>query len=245
MRRKRGYFVLPNILTAGSLFCGFFSMVRSITGDFYIASILILIAGILDGIDGKVARITRTVSRFGVEFDSLSDLVSFGVAPSVLTYLHFFEPFSRVGIAVPFLYLSSGALRLARFNIISKRMDDRYFLGLPIPAAASALVMPIIISERFPSIPLVNPYFYFFLSFTLSLLMVSNIRYYSFKKAGFLKGSPWRVLITIVIAFTILLSEPEVFLFLCIYAYVLSGPLSYVYYKVKVKRAKGVLHEAK
>lgn len=243
--KRRGYFILPNILTAGSLFFGFLSITRSLSGDFYLASIFILIAGLLDGIDGKVARLTGTESRFGMEFDSLSDLVSFGLAPAILMYLLFFEPYERVGIAIPFLYVSSGALRLARFNVISRRMDPGYFLGLPIPASALSVVTPIILSERLKTGFLMSSYFYFPLSLILSLLMISNIKYVSFKKFSFLRRSPWKALITIVVAFTVLLSEPEIFLFGCAYIYLLSGPVSHLLRILKLKKKKEVLGEAK
>ncbi len=235
MSKPKGYYIFPNILTAGSIFFGFLSITKSMVGEFYPAALFIVVSALLDGFDGKVARLTGTESRFGMEFDSLADIISFGVAPAVFLYLLYFEPFSRVGVAVPFLYLSSGALRLARFNVVSRRMGSSYFLGLPIPAAAMAIVMPTIVSRRLSLSIFASPYFYFPLVLILSFLMVSNIRYYSFKKLGFLRSSPWKATISIVTSLAIFFSEPELFVFFCVFGYVASGPFMILYRKLRVR----------
>ncbi len=225
MPKRKGYYIFPNVLTAGNIFFGFLSIVNSTMGEFYKAALFIIVAAVMDGLDGKVARFTGSESRFGLEFDSLADVVSFGVAPAILLYLLYFEPFSRIGVAFSFLFLASGALRLARFNTMSKSVSSAYFSGLPIPAAAMAIAASVLLSKRINSPVLGSPPFYFLVTFTVSVLMVSNIRYFSFKKLGFFRDSPWRAALLIIVALTLLLSEPEPFIFVTVFGYVVSGPL--------------------
>jgi len=177
---RRGVFLLPSLLTVGNILCGFSSMVSAARGEFEHAAILLLLAALLDTLDGRVARLTRTTSAFGVQFDSLSDVVSFGVAPSFLVYWWGMEPLGRVGWAASFLFVTCGAMRLARFNIQSPAHDKRFFVGLPIPAAA--LVVAAIVFYR-PERVVDRPLAYGVMALVLVLaaLMVSRLRYWSFK----------------------------------------------------------------
>ena len=146
---SKSIYILPNLFTTASLFCGFYSIISSINGDFLAAAVAIVIAGVFDGLDGAVARATHTTSKFGVEYDSLADLVSFGVAPGVLAYLWALNPFGRLGWVAGFLYVACGALRLARFNVYVPVKDQSYFQGLPIPAAASMIATTVFLFNHF------------------------------------------------------------------------------------------------
>src|SRR5205823_12686771 len=143
-RLSRGLFILPTLFTVGNLFCGYLSIWCSIRGTFEIAAVLVVVAAVLDGLDGRIARLTHSASKFGEEYDSLADLVSFGVAPAVLAYSWGLVDFHRLGWMASFLFVVCGSMRLARFNIQTRVVDKKYFIGLPIPAAAatiSALVL--------------------------------------------------------------------------------------------------------
>ncbi|HPS94009.1 MAG TPA: CDP-diacylglycerol--serine O-phosphatidyltransferase, partial [Deltaproteobacteria bacterium] len=176
-KRKRAVPFLPNFITALSLFCGFYSIMFSLKGNYYMASIFILISGFIDGIDGRVARMTNSTSEFGKEFDSLSDLVAFGVAPAILVYLWELSSYGKFGFIASFLFVACGALRLARFNIDTSG-GMTHFTGLPIPLAAAAVSSTYLLTGLTGSFPaltiLVGVY-------VLSFLMVSSIQYPSFK----------------------------------------------------------------
>src|SRR5438876_1863413 len=143
-RLSRGLFVLPTLFTVGNLFCGYLSIWRSIEGAFEAAAVFIIVAAVLDALDGRVARWTRSTSEFGEEYDSLADLVSFGVAPAVLAYSWGLSDFQRVGWMASFLFVVCGSMRLARFNIQTRVVDKKYFIGLPIPAAAATISAPVL-----------------------------------------------------------------------------------------------------
>ena len=130
-RMRKGIYILPNLITSASLFCGFFALLRTLQEDFYTAAIFILASGLLDGMDGKIARYTNTTTRFGVEFDSLADVIAFCVAPGILVYAWALEPFGRMGWLAAFLFVVCGALRLARFNLQGSTVESRFFSGLP------------------------------------------------------------------------------------------------------------------
>lgn len=176
-------FLLPGLFTVGNIFCGYVSIVRATMGDFESAALLILVAALLDALDGRVARATGTSSEFGVQFDSLADIVSFGVAPAVLMFSWSLSSFGRVGWTVSFLFMICGAIRLARFNLQRAPYDRRYFVGMPIPAAACILSASVYAHPEPPD-RAIEPHLgvpVLILVVLLSLLMVSKVKYRSFK----------------------------------------------------------------
>ena len=173
-------FILPNLFTAASIFSGIFSIISAVNGEFEKAAWLILLSLIFDGLDGRVARLTNTCSKFGLEFDSLADIVAFGVAPAILVYMYAGVDFGRFGIVVMALFVIFGAIRLARFNITSNINEPSVFIGVPIPTAAVFLALFVLLFQKYDleylhSVLLI-------ISLFVSFLMVSNIRYPSFKK---------------------------------------------------------------
>jgi CDP-diacylglycerol--serine O-phosphatidyltransferase len=225
-RLSRGLFVLPTLFTVGNLFCGYLSIWRSIQGTFEAAAVYIIVAAVLDALDGRVARWTRSTSEFGEQYDSLADLVSFGVAPAVLAYSWGLSDFQRVGWMASFLFVVCGSMRLARFNIQTNVVDKRYFVGLPIPAAAgtiAALVLatPERLVDRLWMTGLL------ILTILLSYLMISTIRYRSFKEHLDLKRpKPLWILPLIALAFAIIRMEPALLLLGVALAFALSGPIA-------------------
>ena len=227
-RRKlrRGIYLLPTSLTTGSLCCGFFSLIQSSRGRYEAAALLIIAAGVLDGLDGRIARLTGTTSEFGVEFDSMADIASFGIAPAFLAYEWALQPFHRVGWLVAFLFVACAATRLARFNIQHGSTDKRYFAGLPSPAAAGSIAS---VAYAFPDPPsqLGASVLIGTLVASAALLMVSHVRYRSFK--GFDLKSPRSYLSVVAIALVLvaLLVHPRS---LMVFAglYLLWGPASWV-----------------
>lgn len=222
-KRKRGIFLLPSLLTTGNIFCGLLSMVLSFEGQYTESALAIFVAMIMDILDGKVARMTNTTTQFGVEFDSLADVVSFGVAPGVLLYAWALGPLGRLGWLAAFLFVICGALRLARFNVITGVTDRRYFVGLPIPAAAGCIAATVLLmgEQEFSRWELVG---LTITTYLLALLMVSTFRYYSFKELDFARRRPFRILILLVLALLIVASHPQLFFFLLFSVYALSGP---------------------
>ncbi|HEY9072725.1 MAG TPA: CDP-diacylglycerol--serine O-phosphatidyltransferase [Desulfobaccales bacterium] len=229
-RRLRGVFLLPNLITSGSLFAGFYAIIAAIDGRFYTAAWAIFIALVLDGLDGRIARLTKTTSGFGVQYDSLADLVSFGVAPSLLVYLWALKPYHQFGWVAAFLFIVCGALRLARFNVQQGSMDPRYFNGLPIPAAAMMIATSIAfyyeIGEWAP-----QKHIYILATiYLLSFLMVSNVKYVSFKKVELFRRHPFHTLVGLVLVCVVIAANPDIMGFLVMVIYVASGPISTFYY---------------
>ena len=223
--RRRGIYLLPNLFTTGSLFSGFYAITSAMDGRFETAAIAIFVAMILDGMDGRVARLTNTQSDFGAQYDSLSDMVSFGAAPALVMYLWAFSSMGKLGLFAAFVHMAGGALRLARFNTQLTSADKRYFQGLPSPAAAAILAGFIWLSlDQGYSVEIVK---YIALALTIStgLLMVSNFRYSSFKDID-LKGKvPFFVAISIMLAIAIVMAQPQTLLFVLFLAYAISGPV--------------------
>jgi len=210
------------------MFAGFYSIIASINGDFTLAAISIMVAMLWDALDGRVARLTNTQSDFGAQYDSLADLVSFGVAPALLVYEWSLSDLGRIGWLAAFIFLACAALRLARFNTQVGISDKRYFQGLPSPAAAGVIASMIWLKfwkfEYF-DFGIVSLSYYVGVGITIvcALLMVSNVRYYSFKELDSKKAS-FRFLLAIVLSFIVLLSKPNIFLFTGFFLYMLSGP---------------------
>ena len=229
IRSKRGIYLLPSILTTFGMFAGFYSIISSINGNFTIAAISILIAMFWDALDGRVARLTNTQSAFGAEYDSLADLVSFGLAPALLVYQWTLYELGRFGWLAAFVYLACAALRLARFNTQVGIADKRYFQGLPSPAAAGVIASMIWLKiwtfASFDS-DVISLGYYLGAGITIlcGLLMVSNIRYYSFKEFDSKKAS-FRFLLIVILSLIILVSKPNIILFTGFFVYLLSGPI--------------------
>jgi CDP-diacylglycerol--serine O-phosphatidyltransferase len=231
-RRFRGVYLLPNLITTASLFSGFFAIVAAMDGRFLAAAWAIFIALILDGLDGRIARMTQSTSSFGVQYDSLADLVAFGVAPALLVYLWALKPFHQFGWVAAFLFVVCGALRLARFNVQSGSLDPRYFNGLPIPAAAMVVATAIAFYDKIGVLVPEKPIFILVMVYGLSFLMVSNIKYFSFKKVELFKRHPFQTLVATVLLFVLVAAAPEIMGFPLMCAYVISGPVStYLYYR--------------
>ena len=238
MKKSNLIYILPNLFTASSIFVGVISMVEASKGHFILASWLILLALIFDGLDGRVARMTNTTSQFGVEFDSLADIISFGIAPAMLLYFFVGHEFGRFGILVSALYVIFGAIRLARFNISTAKTDPNVFIGLPIPTAAVFVSMWILLFNKYTlqdySIILLV------LALCVAILMVSNFRYPSFKKIQLDKPMVFKTMILLVLVASLLyLFSAEGFAII-ILAYTLYGPLRALrtlsIRKIKIKR---------
>jgi CDP-diacylglycerol--serine O-phosphatidyltransferase len=221
-------YLLPSFFTLGNIFCGFYAIITAIHGSYTRSAYVVIIAGFFDVFDGKIARATNSTSRFGVEFDSLADLVSFGVAPGVLTYLWALHPLGRIGWLAAFLFVICGALRLARFNVQIDVVSSDRFVGLPIPCGAGMLVSTVIFydywfgsaqPDRSHSIPLV------ILIYLVAVLMVSNIKYRSFKKISMRGKNPFKIMVIASLALIIIAAKPQLTFFLIISAYIVFGLL--------------------
>jgi CDP-diacylglycerol--serine O-phosphatidyltransferase len=220
---RRGIFLLPSLLTTGNLFCGFLAIVLTAQARFIEAAVAIFVAMLLDILDGKVARLTKTTTQFGVEFDSLADVVSFCVAPAFMLYTLTLGRMGRAAWLGAFLFVICGALRLARFNVYSGVTDRRYFVGLPTPAAAGLVAAAVLLLGdeqigRWEGAAVAAG------TYLVAILMVSTFRYYSFKEIDFARRRPTGVLLLVVLAVLIVATHPQWFLFLLFAAYVLSGP---------------------
>lgn len=232
---KKGIYILPNAFTSLNLFCGYISLVYAIDGKFFIAAIAILVATVFDSLDGKVARATNTTSEFGIQYDSLADLISFGLAPSMLMYLWILKPMGRLGWLAAFLFTTCGALRLARFNTMAEETPSAHFLGLPIPAAAGMVAATILFVDRIEV--MAEPYklVFLILMYVLSFLMVSSIKYPSFKKSELLKKRRLNTLVSVVLVFTLLALDPQFTLFFVGVAYIVVSPVVSFLLEIKAK----------
>ncbi len=222
-------YVIPNLFTTANLFSGFYGIVSSINGHYDKAAIAVLVSCMFDILDGKIARLTKATSRFGVEYDSLADLVAFGVGPGLLMYLWALKPFGRLGWLAAFLFVACGALRLARFNVQTGTGSRKYFTGLPIPGAACMVATTVLFLLKIKG-PDFSPAHVVFLlmTYVLGFLMVSSIPFDSFKELEVVKGRPLPVLFVLVLLVTVVAAKPSVMLFIIFTLYVLSGPVRYV-----------------
>ncbi len=224
-RIRRGIYLLPNLFTTMNMFCGFYAMVAAINGKFVAAAYAIVIAGIFDNLDGKIARATQSTSQFGVEFDSLADLVSFGVAPGLLMYQWVLSPLGRIGWLAAFLFVACGALRLARFNTQVGTVSSKHFVGLPIPAAAGMNAVMVLFCHKIGMADQIPPLIILIMLYSLSFLMVSTIKYPSFKNAALFRNKNFNMLVTAILILIFIAAQPPVALFLIGTVYVASGPL--------------------
>lgn len=233
---KKLAFFLPNTFTALNMACGFTSVIFSWQGLFYYASMILVLGAIFDMVDGRVARLTGTQSPFGEQFDSLSDVVSFGFAPAILVYSVFFSELGRLGLIVSFLFLLCGALRLARFNANIAKTDPNFFQGLPIPGAAFALVGLVLMTLTIPQLRYV-PAVAIVYTVLYALLMISNIPFPSFKKSEWVKKRKKRVLALIFLCIALTFLYEEIMIFALITIYVIG---SIIYYLRNRKQADDV-----
>jgi len=243
---KKGVYLIPSLFTTGNLICGFFSLVSTFNGDYFQASLFIILANVLDGLDGLVARMTKTTSQFGVELDSLADLVSFGVAPAVLVFYWALVPWHTWGWLAACLYVVCGALRLARFNVQIKNVEKSHFVGLPIPAAAEMIVATVLLYYFLGGEGAANKEIILLLViYMLAGLMVSNFRYLSFKQVTLKKKHPFWLLVSAILLIKLFIAEPQIMFFLTFLLYTLSGPLLWTLTVYKRRREKrGELAEA-
>ena len=227
--RRRGIYLLPNLFTIAGLFAGFYAIVTAMEGYFNYAAVAIFVAMIMDFFDGRVARLTNTQSAFGAELDSLSDMVSFGVAPALVIYSWSLEGLGKLGWLAAFIFAAAGALRLARFNTQVLVADKRYFQGLPIPAAAGVLASMVWLCVDSEILGDVVSLIAAALAITTAILMVSNVRYYSFKEIDLKGRVPFVAILLIVLAFVGISLDPPKVLFLIFFCYALSGPILSLY----------------
>ncbi|MBI4773649.1 MAG: CDP-diacylglycerol--serine O-phosphatidyltransferase [Deltaproteobacteria bacterium] len=223
--RKKSIFVLPNLITTGSLFLGFYAAISSIQAHFPQAALAVVGSMFLDGLDGRIARLTKTTSRFGTEYDSLADLIAFGLAPALMIYLWALEPFGRMGWLAAFLFVTCGALRLARFNVQVDTVPGDHFNGLPIPAAAAMLAATVLF---FDHLNLGSHVFHvpiMVMIYGLSFLMVSTVKFVSFKNMDYFRRKSFNSLVVGVLLFVVIAANPFVMGFVVMLCYVLSGPI--------------------
>lgn len=228
----RGIFLLPNLFTTAAMFAGFYAIIAAMNGLFETAAIAVFIAGLLDGLDGRVARMTNTQSAFGAEFDSLSDMVSFGVAPALIVYMWSLDELREVSVFMgklgwmaAFIYATGAALRLARFNTQVGTADKRYFQGLASPAAAAVVMGLVWICEIHHIAGADVTYLALVMTLTAGLLMVSKFSYYSFKDLDIREKVPFVTLLAFILIFVTLSLRPAVVLFSFFFLYMASGPV--------------------
>ncbi|MCE5241759.1 MAG: CDP-diacylglycerol--serine O-phosphatidyltransferase, partial [Desulfobacteraceae bacterium] len=222
--------------TTANLFSGFFGIVNAIGGQFEVAALAIIFSCVFDILDGKVARLTRATSRFGVEYDSLADLVAFGVGPGLLMYLWALKPYGRLGWLAAFVFMACGALRLARFNVQVETVSKTYFVGLPIPGGAGMVATTVLFLTYWkPAFATMSTMPLLLMTYVLGFLMVSTLPYYSFKDLEFVKAKPLPILFAVVVMVSIIAMNPTEMLFALMLLYILSGPVVYV-----VRHVRGV-----
>lgn len=232
-QRRRGIYLLPNIFTTGTLFGGFYAIIAATQGRFGVAALAIFVAMVMDMFDGRVARLTGTESDFGIQYDSLADLVAFGLASGLVAYMYslqsladYGETFGKIGWLAAFFYAAAAALRLARFNIGRGGLTEKkVFVGLPSPAAAGLLVGFVWVGSDYGigGAALVVPVF--ILTVVAGVLMVSNVRFQSFKNLKFGERVPFRYILVMVVGLVLIMIKPPLILFLGFLAYALSGPV--------------------
>lgn len=236
--RSRGIYLLPNLFTVTALFAGFYSVVAAMKGHFDNAAIAIFVAMVMDSLDGRIARFTGTQTAFGAQFDSLSDMVSFGIAPALVAYTWALHNLGKIGWLVAFIYAVSTALRLARFNIQLGKVDKRYFIGLPSPAAAAVIASMVWVGEDFELTGMTVYIVALILTALFGLLMVSSFRYRSFKDLNLKDKVPFIVILLIVLIYVLISIDPPEILFFIALLYGLSGPVGWFFRKMRLRRRK-------
>ena len=224
-QHNKGIYLLPNLFTTAGLFAGFYAIVAAIRGDFSTAAIAIFIAMIMDGLDGRIARLTNTQSAFGAEYDSLADMVAFGLAPALVMFEWALSGMGKFGWMVAFIYAACGALRLARFNTQVGIADKRFFQGLPSPAAAACIAGWVWLGHNYELDASVLTTVATPLTFITAILMVSTVRYHSFKELDLRGKVPFMVILGLVLLFALIAIDPPIELFSAFMIYALSGPV--------------------
>ncbi len=244
---RKGIYVLPNLITLSSMFAGFYSIIASLNSDYERAAWAILIASVFDALDGWVARMTHTATRFGIEIDSLADVISFGVAPGVLVYTWTLSSFGRIGWLGSFFLVACGALRLARFNVQMGSTEKKHFSGLPIPASALVIATTVLAYQDFIDIlehlnlarladAVGKDYWVLALTFLLAGLMVSNITYHSLKEANLKQRRPFGLLVVMAAFLAVVAYHPALVLFLVSISYVLIGIAEALYKLIRRRK---------
>jgi CDP-diacylglycerol---serine O-phosphatidyltransferase len=233
---KKGIFILPSLLTLTSIFFSFYAIICAIGGEFMLSGALIMVAAFFDGIDGKVARLTKTTTRFGLELDSLADVISFGVAPAILMYLWALSPYGRVGWIGAFMFVACGALRLARFNIQSGVVDPKRFTGLPIPAAAVIVATTVLFFHKIELNPADFMTPLLVLTYFISIMMVSSVKFHAFKDLTLVKQKPFSSTVGFVLLLALIAASPLVVPFFISAAYLISGPILTLVLYVRSKK---------
>ncbi len=224
---RRGIYLLPSLFTVANLFFGFWAIIDAINGNLERAGWLIFLAGMLDGLDGRIARLAHASSNFGREYDSLADVISFGVAPAILAYQWGLRDMGRWGLAVAFLYVVAGSVRLARFNVKIDQSDPRYFTGLPIPGGAAAIVMLVLVDPE----PVIDPRFKVLVGVYLlliALLMVSNAPYRTFKTLDLRRRWPAKLFFVIAVIVAMIAATPVITLAVMLCVYLIAGPVEWL-----------------
>ncbi len=235
--RRRGIYLLPNLFTTAALFSGFYAVVSGMNGKFEVAAIAIFVAMILDGLDGRVARLTNTQSKFGAEYDSLADMVSFGVAPALVMFSWALSDLGKLGWAAAFIYLACAALRLARFNTQIDTADKNYFSGLASPAAAAVVAGIVWVSAEEgwvgSQLPVELAVIAAIATAATGFLMILNVPYHSFKGLDLKGRVPFVVMIVVILLFGLVMSDPPRILLAGFLVYALSGPVWAGYKKLR------------
>lgn len=235
--RRRGIYLLPNLFTTGALFAGFYAVVNGMNGNFEAAAIAIFFAMVMDGFDGRVARLTNTQSAFGAEYDSLADMVSFGVAPALVMFCWSLQSLGKFGWAAAFVYVAGAALRLARFNTQIETSDKRYFTGLASPSAAAVIAgfVWVCYEEGMIGSELSREFSYLMAVITILIgtLMVTNIQYHSFKGLDLKGRVPFVAMLMVVLIFVVITIDPPRILLFGFLLYTLSGPTLHLWRRLR------------
>lgn len=239
--KHRGIYLLPNLLTTAGLFSGFYAIVASMNNQFEMAAVAIFIAMVFDGLDGRVARMTNTESDFGAEYDSMADIVSFGLAPALVAYNWALGDLGKLGWLATFIFVAGGALRLARFNTMVGIADKRYFQGLAIPSAAAIIAGMVWVGAKYEVDPDYVSWLVALFTVACGLLMVSNFRYHSFKDVDWRGKVNFLVILLVVLVFVVVATEPALVLFVLFTAYAVSGPVLTIknVHKLKLEHVLG------
>ncbi len=237
-RLRRGIYLLPNLFTAGAVFAGFYGIIVAINGQYMLCSQLIFVAMLLDGLDGRVARMTGTQSEFGAQLDSLSDMVSFGLAPALLVYLWSLHQLGKAGWLVAFIFMISTALRLARFNALSQQTNKRYFRGLPCPLAAAMLSSIVWLCIKYDFTGVGVELAVLLMTFVLGLLMVSTVRYRSFKDIDLQGTVPFMAIFFVVLLIVLISLDPPLVFVVIFSTYIVLGLLFFCVRMIKSLRSR-------
>ncbi len=242
--RRRGIYILPNLFTTAALFAGFYAVVQAMNGRFEHSAVAIFIAMVLDALDGRVARLTHTQSAFGAEYDSLSDMVSFGVAPALVMYEWALQTLGKLGWLAAFVYCAGAALRLARFNTNIEVVDKRYFQGLPSPAAAALIAGLVWVMHDYEVRGPEIAWLAWLITVFAGLTMVSNFRFYSGKDVNLRRSVPFAVLLMVVLAIVLISTDPPTVLFVLFLGYGLSGYVMWAVRRLRQRRAAAAAEAA-